>query len=202
MSAAHSTVILGFDPGTAVTGWAALSTGRTLALLDCGAIRARATLPIEARLRLIHEGAVDKIKRFSPTVIAIEDPFVGKNPAGALTLGQARGVILLAAGQAGIRVASYPPATIKQSVVGRGSADKEQVRAMLVRLLQLDRPPEPLDASDAVAVALCHLNRGQGAIAAAAEGQGDGEGIDRARQLAARPEDAEALSRWLRGGKG
>ncbi|MBD3165411.1 crossover junction endodeoxyribonuclease RuvC, partial [bacterium] len=91
--------------------------------------------------------------------VAVEDPFVGKSARAALALGQARGVLLLAAGRAGIPVASYEPRLVKSSVVGNGGASKEQVQFMVQRLLGLKEPPMPLDTSDALAVALCHLNR-------------------------------------------
>ncbi|MBS1260687.1 MAG: Crossover junction endodeoxyribonuclease RuvC [Calditrichaeota bacterium] len=202
-------IVLGFDPGTSVSGWAAVAGPRDPSLLDCGALRARAGEPIERRLRRIYLGALAVIERSSPDVIAVEDPFVGRNASGALTLGQARGVILLAAAQHGKPVVSYAPATIKQAVAGRGSADKEQVRHMVIRLLALDEPPEPLDASDAAAVALCHLNRGE--FAASARGSetssagavstGGDANRTRASQLAANPEDEQALARWLAGGR-
>ncbi|HEX03825.1 MAG TPA: crossover junction endodeoxyribonuclease RuvC [Bacteroidetes bacterium] len=201
--------IVGFDPGTSVTGWAALAGTRRPRLLRAGAIRAKASQPIEKRLLSIFEGVGRILDEYKPDMVSIEDPFVGKNPSGALTLGQARGVILLATAQRDLPVASYSPATIKSSVAGKGSADKEQVRQMVMHILGLKEVPEPLDASDAIAVALCHLNRGDiprptsssHSISAGTD-QGIPAAQTRARKMAAREEDADALARWLSGGRG
>lgn len=201
--------VVGFDPGTAVTGWAAIVGTRRPSLLGAGAIRAKASQPIEKRLLSIFEGVGRILDEYKPDVVSVEDPFVGKNPAGALTLGQARGVILLAAGQRGYPVVNYPPATIKSSVAGKGSADKEQVRQMVMHILGLKEVPEPLDASDAIAVALCHINRGDlpqpGASSrtfADEAGRGTSSTKTRAQKLAASEGDADALARWLSGGRG
>ncbi len=202
--------IVGFDPGTAVTGWAALLGPRRPRLVRAGAIRAKANQPIEKRLLAIYRGVMEVLDEYAPDVVAIEDPFVGKNPSGALTLGQARGVILLAVAQRECEVVNYTPATIKASVVGKGSAEKEQVREMVTRLLGLQELPEPLDASDAIAVALCHINRGMNAAYTAGHaGTTSSGGAEsaasgtqkRAQKLAARKEDADALARWLSGGR-
>jgi crossover junction endodeoxyribonuclease RuvC len=198
--------VVGFDPGTAVTGWAAVTGPKSPKLIRAGAIRAKANRPIEQRLQAIYEGVTAILDEYHPQIVAVEDPFVGKNPSGALTLGQARGVILLAVAQEGCNVVSYSPATIKASVAGKGSADKEQVRQMVMYTLGLTEVPEPLDASDAIAVALCQINRGVAPLA----GSGTSGGKDdtatssksRAEKLAVREEDAEALAKWLSGGRG
>ncbi len=204
MSSDEYTVV-GFDPGTAVTGWAAVSGSKTPKLLRAGAIRAKANRPIEQRLQAIYEGVTSILREYHPEIVAVEDPFVGKNPSGALTLGQARGVILLAVAQEGCEVVSYPPATIKASVAGRGSADKEQVRQMVIYTLGLQEVPEPLDASDAIAVALCQINRGEAPRVARGTGGGSADDApsskSRADKLAAREEDADALAKWLSGGR-
>lgn len=208
--------VVGFDPGTAVTGWSVLTGGSRPNLLGSGAIRATAKHPIEQRLQKIYLGVLEVIDTHTPDIIAIEDPFVGKNANGALTLGQARGVILLAAAQREIPVSNYSPRTIKLSVTGRGAADKEQVRQMVTRMLNLDKPPQSLDVSDAIAVALCHLNRGELTAMSGRKKPGsktdtsgtsivdDSSGKSankRAEKLAARGEDSEALARWLSGGR-
>ncbi|MDP8208811.1 MAG: crossover junction endodeoxyribonuclease RuvC [Candidatus Electryonea clarkiae] len=152
-------MIIGFDPGIQVTGWGAITIGRESRFVGGGVIRTPQKKSMELRLDVIFTSAMKLISEFKPSVIAVEDPFVGKSAASALTLGQARGVILLAGAQSGIEVAHYSPREIKSSVVGNGSASKEQVQFMVQRLLRLSEPPKPLDTSDAIAVALCHNNR-------------------------------------------
>lgn len=157
-------VILGFDPGTQVTGWGVVTIGRRPKLSNYGVIRTPRGEPMEVRLNVIFEDAETLIRTYQPTVVAVEDPFVGKSVASALALGQARGVLLVAAARAGLEVASYSPRSVKSSVVGRGGATKEQVQFMIQKLLGLDEPPKPADASDALAVALCHVHRMQYAL--------------------------------------
>ncbi len=152
-------VILGFDPGTQVTGWGVIEHSRRTSCLQFGTIRPKRGKPVEERIYQIHTEAKKLIEEYKPDIVAVEDPFVGKNVASAMILGQARGVLLLAAVQAGIEVASYPPRSIKSSIVGRGSASKEQVQFMVKQLLGIHKETIPLDASDALAVALCHVNR-------------------------------------------
>ena len=187
-------IVLGFDPGTVVTGFAVLEKGHPSRLLEVGIVRPKRGLPIEQRLEQIFLRACELIEAHSPDIVAVEDPFVGKNPNSALVLGQARGVLLLAAARGGLPVASYSPRAVKASIVGRGSATKEQVQFMVQRLLGLREPPEPLDASDAVAVALCHLHRG------GAETAPQHREVDPA-SLARNPEDVELIARWKAGGR-
>lgn len=152
-------IVLGFDPGTVATGWGVIERGRKHRLLGYGALRPKTGEPIEQRLLFLFNSATELILTYQPTIIALEDPFVGKNAKSALALGRAGGTLLLAAAQNQLEVANYTPRTIKSAIVGRGSATKEQVQFMVQRLLGLTEPPKPLDASDAIAVALCHLNR-------------------------------------------
>ncbi len=152
-------LILGIDPGTQVTGWGLIDGGRRLKMIGCGVIRTPRGAPLEKRLNVIYSEMRDLIKRYSPAAVAVEDTFVGKNPASALKLGQARGVILLAAERTGTHVESYSPRMVKSSTVGNGSASKKQVQFMVQRLLNLTEPPAPIDASDALAVAICHFHR-------------------------------------------
>lgn len=150
---------LGIDPGTAVTGFgvvANLGTG-TYSLVECGVIRTNAAAPLATRLREIHEEVVALIGRHRPDCVAVEDVFYAKNVRTTLVLGHARGVVLLAAEQAGITIVEYPPAEIKKAVVGTGAATKSQVQYMVAQLLRLRTPPEPADAADGVAAALAHL---------------------------------------------
>lgn len=126
-------------------------------LVECGVLRTRAREPLPDRLRVIHEGLSEIIERLRPDLVAVEGVFYAANVRTTVVLGHARGVVLLAAAQAGLPVAEYSPAMVKKSVVGRGGALKPQVGYMVARLLQLRTAPSPADAADAVAVALTHL---------------------------------------------
>lgn len=120
-------------------------------------IRTTASAPLSTRLREIHEEVASLIARHRPECVAIEDVFYAKNVRTTLVLGHARGVVLLAAEQAGITIAEYPPAEIKKAVAGTGAATKAQVQYMVAQLLRLRSAPEPADAADGVAAALAHL---------------------------------------------
>jgi len=126
-------------------------------LIECGVLRTRAREPLPDRLRVIHEGLSEIIGRLRPDIVAVEGVFYAANVRTTVVLGHARGVVLLAAAQAGLPVAEYSPAVVKKTVVGRGAALKPQVGYMVARLLQLRSAPSPADAADAVAVALTHL---------------------------------------------
>ena len=166
-------IVLGIDPGTAVTGYGVVQTDRAgrFTLIECGVIRTRPRDPLPARLQEIHEGVAELIRTHHPDAVALEDVFYAHNVRTTIVLGHARGVILLAAQQARITIAEYPPATIKKAVVGTGSATKNQVQFMLTRLLRLKSVPHPSDAADGVAAALTYAmsertSRGiQGSIA-------------------------------------
>ncbi|MDO8210738.1 crossover junction endodeoxyribonuclease RuvC [Conexibacter sp. CPCC 206217] len=153
-------IVLGIDPGTANTGYGvvALRRGRTIAL-DGGVIETAAGLPLERRLATIHARVSDLISEHEPAAIAIEDLYFGANARSAMAVGQARGVVLLAAGQHGLSCSSYTPQQIKNAVCGSGRAEKLQVQQMVQRLLSLAELPRPDHAADALAVAICHTNR-------------------------------------------
>jgi crossover junction endodeoxyribonuclease RuvC len=152
-------VILGIDPGTAHTGYGVvLSHGTRLAALDGGVIATRAGVPLERRLADIHARVCDLIREHEPAALAVEDLYFGRNAHSAFAVGQARGVVLLSAGMAGIPCFSYTPQAVKQAVCGSGSAAKEQVQRMVGTLLSLPEPPHPDHAADALAVAICHAN--------------------------------------------
>lgn len=157
-------IVLGIDPGTAVTGYGVVARqgGGALSLLECGVIRTQPRAPLAERLRDIYEGVVEVLERHSPGVVAVEGVFYSKNARTAVVLGHARGAILLAAALQRLEVAEYPPAEVKSAVVGTGRATKEQVGFMVQRLLKLREAPRPHDAADGVAVALCHCFRGFG----------------------------------------
>ena len=152
--------VLGIDCGGEYTGYGVVempSTGK-LHCLTCGAIKLSPRDPLPLRLSRIFSRLGAIISEHHPDEVAIEDVFYALNVKSALKLGQVRGVAMLAAASAGLEVSEYSPLTIKSSVVGYGRAEKEQVQIMVTRLLELAAPPEPMDASDALAIAICHLH--------------------------------------------
>jgi crossover junction endodeoxyribonuclease RuvC len=153
--------VLGIDPGTAATGYGAVETGDRgqFRLVECGVIRPDRTARLPRRLHQIHTDVAALIARLAPDIVAVEEAFLAKNVRTTMVLGQARGVILLAAESAGADIAEYSPAIIKKTVTGRGGALKPQVGFMVAQLLRLKAPPQPADAADGVAVALTHLLR-------------------------------------------
>jgi crossover junction endodeoxyribonuclease RuvC len=152
--------VLGIDCGTEYTGYGVveLAPSGKLICLASGAIKLSPREPLPQRLSRIYEGLVDLIRQHQPQQVAIEDVFYAVNVKSALKLGQVRGVAMLAAAGAGLEVAEYAPLSIKSAVVGYGKAEKQQVQHMVTRLLELQHPPEPMDASDALAIAICHLH--------------------------------------------
>lgn len=130
-------------------------------LREYGAIRTASATPMPERLREIHQGLASLIRDLKPTVCAVEELYFSANVSSAITVGQARGVVLLAAAEARLPVYEYAPNAVKQAVTGDGRADKRQVQDMLRMVLGLDEVPRPDDAADAVAAALCHLQMGR-----------------------------------------
>jgi len=158
--------VFGIDCGTEVTGFGVVDTddGARLPQLTCqamGAIRLLKTKALCARLEQVHKELTAELERWHPDTVAIEEVFYSVNAKSALKLGQVRGVALLAAAQQGIVVAEYAPLRIKSSVVGYGLAQKQQVQFMVARLLGLTELPEPADAADALAIAICHIHTAQ-----------------------------------------
>jgi len=155
--------VLGVDPGTRATGYGVIETDNGASgmgrLIECGVITFTRQSPLPRRLHELHAHIADLITRHRPTALALENAFYHKNVKTTLVLGHARGVILLAAQQAGLTIAQYPPATVKKTVVGAGGAPKAQVGAMVARLLKLKQAPTPADAADGVAVALTYVLR-------------------------------------------
>lgn len=131
--------------------------GASLTATAWGTIEAKSSLPVEERLKHIYSAVVELLDRWQPQEIAVEDPFVGKNRRSILALGQAQGVVLLAAAQRGLTVSRWSPAQVKRAVADYGVATKERLEEMVRIALRLDTPIEPDDAADALAVALCHL---------------------------------------------
>ena len=151
--------IVGIDPGSERTGYGCVETdGRRHRLITCGTIAAAAADAFPARLARIHRELVTLFAKTRPDCVAVESVFHAINARSALKLGHARGVALLAAVEAGCTIVEYTPAEVKRAVVGYGRAEKRQVQQMVKLLLGLAQPPRPYDASDALAVAICHVH--------------------------------------------
>jgi crossover junction endodeoxyribonuclease RuvC len=158
--------VFGIDCGTEITGFGVVESddaGRRprLTMQAMGAIRLSKTKSLPVRLKEVFRELTLELERWQPEVVAIEEVFYSVNAKSALKLGQVRGVALLAAAMAGLPVAEYAPLKIKSSVVGYGLAKKEQVQFMVARLLDLKELPEPADAADALAIAICHIHTAQ-----------------------------------------
>lgn len=152
-------IILGVDPGTAITGYGVVeSDGDALQMIASGAITTPSDWELPRRLQHIHAELAALIARYQPTDAVVEKLFFSKNVRTALSVGQARGVALLAAAQASLAIHEYTPLQIKQAVVGYGRAEKMQIQQMIKVLLQLDHIPQPDDAADALAIAICHAH--------------------------------------------
>ncbi len=152
-------VVLGIDPGTANTGYGVVArAGGRLVALDGGVIETPAGSDLAERLATIHARVTELIAQHSPVAVAVEDLYFGTNARSAFAVGQARGVVLLAAGQSSLPCSSYTPQQIKGAVCGTGRADKGQVQRMVQALLSLQELPKPDHAADALAVAICHAN--------------------------------------------
>lgn len=151
-------IVLGIDPGTAVTGFGVVARRGVgaVSLVECGVVRTSAGTPLAERIREIYLEVDALLERHRPFAVSVENVFQGKNVHSALTLGHARGVILLAAALRGVPIAEYAPREIKKAVVGNGGATKDQVAFMVKQQLRLKEAPSPADASDGVAAALCH----------------------------------------------
>jgi crossover junction endodeoxyribonuclease RuvC len=175
-------IVLGIDPGTAITGYGVVCTDPDSGLaksahgaarqngivqksaprlVECGVIRTSSRAELASRLQDIFEGVTELIERHHPDALAVEDVFFARNVRTTVVLGHARGVVLLAGARAGVTIHEYAPALIKKTVVGRGGATKEQVQFMVARLLRLKSAPQPADAADGVACALtCVMSAG------------------------------------------
>ncbi|HEX5820828.1 MAG TPA: crossover junction endodeoxyribonuclease RuvC [Solirubrobacterales bacterium] len=150
-------IVIGIDPGTANTGFGVVRTsGERMAALDGGVIETASDLPVEQRLGRLHESLGELIRWHEPKAMALEDLFFGKNVASALSVGEARGVAMLAAAKHDLPCFDYTPQAVKKAVCGSGSAEKGQVQKMVATLLGLPEPPSPDHAADAFAVAICH----------------------------------------------
>ncbi len=150
-------IILGIDPGTIVMGYAIMdASSGTPEMVLMDVLKLGSTKDAYERLQKIHTKVCELIGEYKPTTFAIEAPFFGKNVQSMLKLGRAQGVAIAAAMQSGLPVTEYSPKKIKQSITGNGNADKDQVWKMLQQILKLEEKPQYFDATDALAVALCH----------------------------------------------
>jgi crossover junction endodeoxyribonuclease RuvC len=153
--------VLGIDPGSECTGWGVVegdANGQSYRLVEFGAVRLKTSATFSSRLLKISRALDEIITRLSPDACAIEEAFLANNPKVTLKLGQVRGVALLAAESAALEIGEYSPRSIKQTVAGYGNAEKSQVQEMVRILLSLKSVPEPHDAADALAVAICHFH--------------------------------------------
>lgn len=150
------TIILGIDPGSRITGYGVVrQVDRKIEYVDSGCIRTSPDEALSHKLLQIYDGICQLMDHYSPTEVAIEEVFVHQNPNSALKLGQARGVAMVAAASHRVKVSEYSARAIKQTVVGYGAAEKDQVSHMVVHLLSLNSAPQQ-DAADALAIAICH----------------------------------------------
>ena len=160
--------VLGIDPGYAIVGWGVVEyMGNRFAPVDFGAVTTDAGRPFEARLRDVYDGVCDVIHRTQPEVLAIEKLFYQHNQTTVIGVAEARGVILLAASQAGLPVYEYTPMQVKQAVTGYGKAVKKQIQEMTRILLHLPAVPKPDDTADALALAIAHCHCSRSRIAGA-----------------------------------
>lgn len=154
-------LVLGLDPSTVSTGFGLVEGDgrRAAAYVDCGCFRPPRKVSFDQRLRVLFDGVTQVIQDRKPDAIALESSFYGKDADAAAKLGEARGVLRLAANLAGLEPLLYSPAEVKKALTGNGQASKESVQYMVTQTLKMKEPPTSLDASDALAVALCHLHR-------------------------------------------
>jgi crossover junction endodeoxyribonuclease RuvC len=151
--------ILGIDPGTIAMGYGVIeSSDDKVTMIDCGALTTLARSPIGERLSYLYNQLVEIVSRYQPDVVAVEQPFIAKNPKSALAIGRAQAIAILAAANKGIPTFEYTPTQIKQRVANYGASSKEQIQEMVRLQLGLSQVPQPSDAADALAVALCHLS--------------------------------------------
>ena len=152
--------VLGIDPGTMIAGYGIVEdVNKKLTLVSYGTITCSRKDSFPNRLKMIYDGLNKVINDYEPGHIAVEKVFYGKNVKSAIKIGEGRGVAILCAALAGIPLSEYSPTVIKKAVVGLGNAQKAQVKEMVRVILNLSKPPEPFDASDALAIAICHCHR-------------------------------------------
>lgn len=167
----ESQIILGIDPGSRLMGYALLKVdGNNIRVLLMDVLKLTSHKDVYERLEKIHSKVCELIRLYHPSTFAIEAPFFGKNVQSMLKLGRAQGVAIAAAMQASLTVTEYSPKKVKQSITGNGNAEKEQVWKMLQQLLSIEQKPQYFDATDALAVALCHHYQTSSPLAAGSKG--------------------------------
>ena len=154
-------IVLGIDPGSRVTGYGIIKVGQSevYECLDFGGIQLQSVKHFHDRLKKIYDKVTKLIHTYEPDIVAFEDIFFSQNVKAAMKLGQARGAAIIASLNAEKPVEIYSPREVKQAITGYGASSKEQVQKMVLSILKIDRPISPLDASDALAIAICHANR-------------------------------------------
>lgn len=151
--------IMGIDPGLAIVGFGILDQrGNNLEPVDFGCIKTESNLKLSTRLKQIYDACTFIIEEHQPDVVAIEKIFFNRNVTTAFSVGQARGVVMLAAEEAGLPIREYTPLQVKNAVVGYGQAEKKQIQEMVKMLLSLPRIPQPDDVADALAIAICEAH--------------------------------------------
>jgi crossover junction endodeoxyribonuclease RuvC len=151
--------ILGVDPGTINLGYGVVDGEGEMHMIDCGVISLPARLPLEERLRSLYNELSKIIARHKPSEVAIEEPFIGHNVKSAFAIGKAQAIAILAAANQGLPIYYYSPAKVKQQITSYGQSDKQQVQEMVRVQLGLSELPQPSDAADALAVAMCHIQQ-------------------------------------------
>jgi len=151
--------ILGVDPGTVNLGYGVVDGEEQMHMVDCGVIKLPVRSPMEERLRSLYSELSKIIARHKPREVAIEEPFIGHNVRSAFAIGKAQAIAILAAANQGLPIYYYSPAKVKQQITSYGQSDKRQVQEMVRIQLGLSEPPEPDDAADALAVAMCHIQQ-------------------------------------------
>jgi crossover junction endodeoxyribonuclease RuvC len=151
--------ILGVDPGTVNLGYGVVDGEEDMHMVDCGVVNLSARLPMEQRLCSLYSELGRIIARHKPSEVAIEDPFIGHNVRSAFAIGKAQAIAILAAANKGLPIYYYSPAKIKKQITSYGQSDKQQVQEMVRVQLRLSELPQPSDAADALAVAMCHVQQ-------------------------------------------
>lgn len=161
MNGVEIMIIFGIDPGIAIVGYGVIEyKGNKFRVIDYGSIQTSSEYSFPVRLKRVYDEICRLLEKYNPDVLAIEELFFNKNAKTAIAIGQARGVLILAAINKGMEVYEYTPLQVKQGVVGYGRADKRQIQEMVKILLNLDEIPKPDDVADALAVAICHAHSG------------------------------------------
>lgn len=152
-------IILGFDPGIAIVGFGIIKKeGSLIKPLQYGSIQTKAELDTGTRLKQIYDASKEIIETFHPEAVSVEKLFFNRNVTTALTVGQARGVLILAAVEANLPIFEYTPLQVKQAIVGYGRAEKKQIQEMVRMYLNIKEVPKPDDVADALAIAICHAH--------------------------------------------